>query len=144
MKRFQFPLARVRDFRRQQLEIEEAKLQRLLAERQSLEAEAYRLVSETGEARKSLAVTTSSQAGQLVAADRYLRHLQVVQKGHAAKLADWQTRAAKQRQVMVEARRRVRLLEKLEQKQLRQWQAEADREQENLSAELYLARWNPS
>jgi hypothetical protein len=42
---------------------------------------------------------------------------------------------------MVEARRRVRLLEKLEQKQLRLWKEEANRQQENLSAELYLARW---
>jgi hypothetical protein len=41
----------------------------------------------------------------------------------------------------VEARRRVRLLEKLEEKQLRLWKEDADREQENLSAELYLAKW---
>jgi flagellar export protein FliJ len=142
MRRFHFPLAHVRDFRRRQLEVEEAKLQTLLAERQTLEAEAYRLVSETSDARNSLAVTTSSEARELVAADRYLRHLQAVQKRHAARVTDWQTRASKQRQMLVKARRRVRLLEKLEEKQLRQWQGEADREQENLSAELYLARWN--
>ena len=76
-----------------------------------------------------------------MAADQYLRYLATVEKRQAAKIADWQQRAAKQQQAMLEARRRVRLLEKLEEKQLRLWKAEADREQENLAAELYLGRW---
>jgi hypothetical protein len=45
---------------------------------------------------------------------------------------------------VAEARRRVRLIEKLEDRRFRQWQANADREEENLSAELYLARWKPA
>ena len=141
MKRFEFRLARVRDFRRQQLEAEEAKLEMLRAERQKLEEESLRLENEATGTRKSLMVTGSVEAQDLVAADRYLRYLATEMKRQAAKMADWQERTAKQQQAMVEARRRVRLLEKLEEKQLRLWKEEADREQENLSAELYLARW---
>jgi flagellar export protein FliJ len=76
-----------------------------------------------------------------VAADHYLHSLAAARKRQAPKLADWQARTSKQQQAMVEARRRVRLLEKLEEKQLRLWKEEADREQDNLSSELYLARW---
>jgi hypothetical protein len=86
-------------------------------------------------------ITGSVEAQELVAADHYLKYLAAESKRQAAKMADWQQRTAKQQQAMVEARRRVRLLEKLEDKQLSLWTAEADREQENLSAELYLARW---
>jgi len=141
MKRFQFRLARVRDFRRQQLEVEEAKLEVLRAERQQIEEESLRLENEATGTRNSLMVIGSVEAQDLVAADRYLRFLAIEMKRQAAKMADWQGRTAKQQQAMVEARRRVRLLEKLEEKQLRLWKEEADREQENLSAELYLARW---
>jgi flagellar export protein FliJ len=141
VKRFDFRLARVRDYRRQQLEMEEAKLEVLRAERQQLDAESLRLENEVAGTRNSLMVTTSVEAQELVAADQYLRYLATVEKRQAAKIADWQQRAAKQQQAMLEARRRVRLLEKLEEKQLRLWKAEADREQENLAAELYLGRW---
>jgi flagellar export protein FliJ len=141
MKRFEFRLARVRDFRRQQLEAEEAKLEVLRSERQQLEAESLRLENEAAGTRNSLMVTGSVEAQDLVAADHYLHYLATEGKRQAAKMADWQQRVAKQQQAMVEARRRVRLLEKLEEKQLRLWKEEADREQENLSAELYLARW---
>jgi flagellar export protein FliJ len=141
MKRFEFRLARVRDFRRRQLEMEEAKLDALRAERQQIEAESLRLENEVAGTRISLMVTGSVEAQELVAADQYLHSLAIERKRQAAKLADWQQRTVKQQQAMVEARRGLRLLEKLEEKQLRLWKEEADREQENLSAELYLVRW---
>jgi flagellar export protein FliJ len=141
VKRFTFTLARVRDFRRQQLEIEEAKLQKLLVERRELEAESSRLQQEASRTRTSLMVTGSVEAQELVAADLYLRSLAAAQKSHAAKVHDWQARTSKQQAAIVEARRQARLLEKLEQKQVTAWKAEADREQENLSSELFLARW---
>jgi flagellar export protein FliJ len=141
VKRFEFKLARVRDFRRQQLEVEESKLETLFAERQALEAESARLETEAGGIRRLLMVTGSAEAQELVAADRYLRYLAAEKTRHAARMADWGERARKQEAILVEARRGVRLLEKLEEKQLAEWNAEADREQENLSADLYLARW---
>lgn len=141
MKRFEFRLAKVRDYRRQQLEVEEAKLEVLLAERKQLDAESARLEREASGTRQSLMVTGSAEAQELIAADRYLRYLAAEAKRQAARMAEWQERAHKQEAAMVAARRRVRLLEKLEAKELRLWTAETDREQENLSAELYLARW---
>ena len=141
MKRFEFPLAKVRDFRRQQLELEEVRLQSLLGERQALELESSRLETEVRETRCSLMVTSSAESQDLMASDVYLRHLADKKKRHAVKLAEWQARAVKQQQAVVEARRRVRLLEKLEGRQFSEWKSAADREVENLAAELYLARW---
>ena len=141
MKRFEFKLARVRDYRRQQLEIEEAKLDLLRVERQQLEAESLRLKNEVAGVRNSLMVTGSVEAQELTAADRYLRGLAIAEKRLSAKLTDWRKRTDQQQQAILEARQRVRLLEKLEEKQVRLWKDEAHREQENLSVELYLARW---
>jgi len=141
VNRFHFPLAKVRDFRQRQLEIEEAKLEALHAERQALAAESAHLERETEQTRLSLMVTGVVEAQELVACDRYLRQLSAGKKRLAARLDDWQARADKQQQAIVEARRRVRLLEKLEERKLREWQAGVDREQENLASELYLAKW---
>ena len=141
MKQFQFGLARVLDFRRQELEIEEAKLELLMAERGRLDADALRLEQEVDATRQSLMVTGSAQSQELVAADVYLGYLAGEKKRQAVRLADWQERASRQQREMVEARRRVRLLEKLEEKQRQAWKAGIGREQEKLSAELYLARW---
>src|SRR4051794_15200726 len=128
MKRFEFPLARVRDYRREQLDAEEAKLQVLFAERHALEAESGRLASEALETRHSLMVTGSAESRDLAAMDAYVRHLEVVKKRHALKLIEWQVRAAKQQQAVVEAKRRVRLMEKLEQRRYREWKHALDRE----------------
>jgi flagellar export protein FliJ len=142
MKRFEFRLDRVRDFRRQQLELEETKLERLHAEHRELDAEFLRLENEAAGTRSSLMVTTSAEGRELMPADRYLRHLADARKRHDQKVAGFQVRLRKQQEAVLEARRRLRLIEKLEAKQLRDWKAEADREQEKLSAELFLARWN--
>jgi flagellar export protein FliJ len=141
VKRFQFSLAKVLDFRRQQLEMEQAKLEALVAERQPLDAQSARIEGQVVETRRLLMVTGSVAAQELVASDAYLHYLAGEKKRHAAKMADWQARATKQEQATVEARRRVRLMEKLEERKLREWKARVDREQENLSGELYLARW---
>src|SRR6266540_1106954 len=141
MQRFHFALAKVLDFRRRQLELEEAKFEALHSERRALESESSRLEGEVLETRGSLMVTGFAESQDLVAADLYLRHLSAEKKRHASRVAEWQVRASKQQQAVVEARRRVRLFEKLEERQLREWKTAADREQENLAAELFLARW---
>jgi flagellar export protein FliJ len=141
VKRFHFSLSKVLDFRRRQLEMEEARLEALHSERRALESEGARLEAEAAETRRSLMVTGSVESQDLVASDLYLRHLSAQKKRHTARMAEWQARANKQQQVIAEARLRVRLLEKLEERQFRDWKSAADREQENLSSELYLARW---
>jgi flagellar protein FliJ len=141
VKRFEFPLSHVLDFRRRQLGQEEARLEALQAERRALETESGRLERETRETRSELIVTGSADAESLLACDLYLRRLAKERKQQAGRMAEWQGRAAAQQRAVVEARRQVRLLEKLEERRRREWRAGVNREQEELSAELYLARW---
>ena len=47
-----------------------------------------------------------------------------------------------QQKVMLEARRRCRLLERLKERRLAEWTAERDRELDEIAAESYLARWS--
>ena len=89
-------------------------------------------------------VTGFAESQDLVAADHYLRYLSAEKKRHAVRMVDWQARDSRQQQSVVEARRRVRLMEKLEERRLREWKTAVDREQETLSSELYLARWKRS
>jgi len=42
---------------------------------------------------------------------------------------------------VLEAQRRVRLLERLRERRFSEWEAELNRELEALAAESYLARW---
>ena len=141
MKRFEFHLAKVRDYRRQRLEMEEAKLQPIFAQRQALESESARLDREAVETRKSLLTTVSAQSQDLAAMDLYLRHLGVTKKKHSVKVEDCRIKLGEQQKMIVEARRAVRLMEILEERQHREWRTSVDREQENLSSELYVARW---
>jgi len=117
------------------------KLELLHAEGRALADEWSRLEAETAGTRNSLMVTGVAEAQDLAASDLYLRHLEVAKKRHAARLVEWRGRSGKQQQAVVEARRRVRLLEKLEERRLQEWKMAADREQENLASELYLAGW---
>ena len=121
--------------------MQEARLEALQVEGRTLEAESRRLETETQETRAALMITESANSQGLAACDRYLRHLDREKKRQTPKLADWRSRAAVQQKATVEARRQVRLLERLKERRLREWKTAASSEDENLSAELYLARW---
>jgi len=113
----------------------------LLAERRALDAELSAIKSAADATRRSLMVTGSVQSQELVASDAYLRRLAADRRRQEGRIGEWQSRAVRQREAVLEARRRLRLMEQLEERRFREWKAAIDREQENLSAELYLARW---
>jgi hypothetical protein len=49
--------------------------------------------------------------------------------------------AAAQEAAMLEARRRLKLLERLKERRLAEWKAASDRELEEIASESHLARW---
>ena len=59
----------------------------------------------------------------------------------AAQRAAREQDLARQRQTMLEARRRYRLLERLRDRRWEEWRAAASRELENFASESYLAQW---
>ncbi|MEO7649231.1 MAG: hypothetical protein ABIZ80_02105 [Bryobacteraceae bacterium] len=140
MKRFQFDLTRVLDWRRQQLELEQVKLEPMLGELSVRKSRIAQCEAERRELRRPVAFSGSAEAQDLAAAERYWLHLGGRSRNLAAELAACEQRILQQRERIARARQRLRLLEQLEQRRRDEWQTGVDREQEALAAELYLAR----
>ena len=140
MKRFRFPLERVRRWREEQADLEEIKLERLFSELSAIQRQHEELLSERTQAETILNSGKPISAEELARLDVFRQHVQArcisldqLEREHAAKIAQ-------QRQRVVEARRQFELLERLRMKNLMQWRGASNQEQEALAAELYLAR----
>jgi hypothetical protein len=140
---FHFPLQKVLDWRRTQLEIEEAKF------RQASEA-----VAAVDRARAEVQATAAQAelevrrwdgvAGRdLHALAGYRLHARAQDQALAAKRVECSRQAAAQQSVMLEARRRSRLLERLRERRLAEWKAAQTRELDALASESYIAQWRP-
>jgi len=145
MRRFLFPLERVRVWRLGQAALEELKLEqlgermnRLREEKRAMEGE--RAASERevlGQASVGQAVLDAADLVNLDAfrlhANRKVRDIENRERG-------LETLRAQQRQRVIEARRDAELLERLKRQAFDEWQAESGREDEAVAAELYLAK----
>ena len=145
MKRFHFPLERIRQFRRLQMETEESRLAEC---RQRLEAVNH-MVAELDRQREDADEDARRRTGAGLAKPAELESL-ALWRGHArrldAELAERRSKEAVavelQRRRLVEARRKYEILDRLRDKTLRGWRADWDRETEALAGELYLSRWS--
>lgn len=142
MRRFQFRLETVLGWRRLQVETEEARLRALFEELRRVEAARERVETERADAEREVLYAASATADELAAleacrafAGRELERL-------AAERQRCEGLIAGQRQRLIEAERRLRLLEKLREKRRAEWRQAADREQEAVAAELFLGQWS--
>jgi hypothetical protein len=142
MKAFQFPLEKALDWRRVQLELEEARYKQQVAalaglDRQRAEVEASGIRAEI-EVREWRPIA----AGDLTALGSFRLYVKSRESEIARLRFEAAQKLAEQQKVMLEARRRCRLLERLKEHRLTEWTAERDREVEEIAAESYLARWS--
>jgi hypothetical protein len=144
MKRFEFRLDRVLEWRRTQLEIELAQLGAFTGEALAVDRRRDQVQADYSAAERSLLSSTSVEAGELGALDRYRVWSRQESQRLAVRRAEWEQKISAQREKVIEARRGCRLLERLKQKRLAEWTVEFDREIENLAGELYLARRSSS
>ncbi len=140
MKRFNFPLDRVRRWRLELLNIEELKLQQLRAELKSLAATKRVIQEELAQTQRQVLGQVCVQSSELESLDSFGLHI----RGRVRQLehSEWErgTKVTEQRRKVIEARRKFELLEQLRKKSLGAWKAAAGKEQEDLAAELFLAR----
>lgn len=138
MKKFQFGLEHVRDYRDRLLEEELGKLQRLKAAVAQIEGQIQRLRQEFSQVSAQLADaqrrgTTSAQIQcfglQLEAARLQLQELEA-QRKKAQQQVDLQTR------IVVEANQEVSKLDKLKERQLDAYRAQAAKAEEQQVEEL--------
>lgn len=141
MTTFRFRLDKVLAWRRMQLELAEIEFRReagILAEldRVSAELEANGIRTES-EVRE-----WSSLSGcDLLALNGFRLYVGRRAKELAAQRTEQARKLAEREQVMLEARRRCRLLERLRERRLAEWQSASGKELEQVASESYLARF---
>ena len=142
MARFQFSLEKVLRWRSVELTGEEAKLKALVQEQLHLQtllaevsAERSKLISSLG----SMPDLRGDDLRTLTACGLQLRRNA---ETLAQRLLQCGRELAKQRRKYSEAKRRVRLLEELRDRRLREWKYEEAALLEELASESFLANWN--
>lgn len=138
MKKFRFPLARVREWRESQVQLEEARLAGLLFKRQALDerrAEAFAQGLRAAEQARRDGVT----GAELMTLGGFHRALRARLDRLTGERRACEEQIEAQRAALVAARRRHKLLENLERRRRRAWEAEAARAAESEAGDLHLA-----
>src|SRR5580704_4009341 len=140
MKRFSFPLERVRLWRAGQVALEELKLERLREALSKLQQERQRIQTERASSQRQVLGQPSMDATELQSLDVYRLHT----GNRIREIENRERQAAQQadaqRQRVIEARRAAELLDRLRRKAMEEWRTASDREQETLATELFLAK----
>jgi flagellar export protein FliJ len=139
MTSFRFRLEKVLAWRRTQLELEEAKFQQRTREVQELERERARIEAAGIRAEVEVRGWSPLAGSDLAALANYRQYVAGQEKQMTLHREEAHQHAEAQQRAMIEARRRCQLLERLRERRLAEWRAEADKELEQLAAESYLA-----
>ncbi len=141
MKKFTFPLARVLDWRRTQLRLEESNLERFYTELRAIETQLRETERARAKAGRELMASGSATGAELAALDRFRRASteQCAKLGESASAS--RKRIAAQMQAVLRRQREVRLLEHLEARKLAAWNTELAREIDREASELHLVKW---
>jgi hypothetical protein len=140
MKRFSFPLERVRLWRAGQVALEELKLEHFSEALSKLQQEKQGIQSERASSHRQVLGQSSMQASELESLDVYRLHTRNRIREIENRERQAVQQADAQRQRVIEARRAAELLDRLRRKAMEEWRIASDREQETLATELYLAK----
>lgn len=138
MKKFQFTLQKLMDFRQQELDRQKNTLSALQADLQRIYAEKEQLIKQVEEFSAELETVCrqGAQAFEISVRKRYIVTLQQEIHAKDASAARKQEEINKQLGVVVEATKDVRTLENLEEKQLEDYKAAANKENEQFIEEF--------
>jgi flagellar export protein FliJ len=142
MRSFRFPLESALKWRGAQLLAEEARLMPLVAERTRLDALRDEITAARERAQRELFAGGPVDGGELAALAGYRARLEKERTAVERQSAQCRENMAAQRARVVEAHRRLRLMEKLRERRLKEWRTAAERETEALASEAFLAQWH--
>ena len=142
MKAFQFPLAKALDWRRIQLELEEVRYKQQIASLAGLDQQRAEVEASGIRAEIQVREWSPIAAGDLSALGNFRLHIKSQESEIARRRFEAAQKLAEQQKLMLEARRRWRLLDRLKDRRLTEWTTGRDREVEQIAAESYLARWH--
>jgi len=140
MKRFDFPLERVRRWRAEQANLQELKLRQFIAAKEGFEAAKREAGAEGRRVQEEVLARPRLEGRELQTLDAYLAHVQSHIADLDGRARQCEAQIVKQRQRVMEARRQFELLDRLRAAALAEWQAASNKEQEDLAAELFLAK----
>ena len=141
MKAFQFRLERVLHFREGQLRVEEARLEQMRAGRRQFEGAIEGIDESVRRASGARPVGQFVYAADLTALDLFKKRAGRERVEALGRLQAHDGIIAKQQEQVVQARRKVRLLERLREKRKGEWQIESDKELEELTADFTASQW---
>jgi len=144
LKKFSFRLEQLCRWREVERDKEEARLQSLFAELKQIERARIQLENAVALAERSVRPVPQAPLApiqELQALDSYRLYVQREHRRLAGLRAQMEVRIASQRRVLVDAERKVEVLDQLREERLAEWKKELDEEQEELVAELVVARW---
>jgi len=144
MQTFQFRLERILSWRRKEFEAEKARLGQLMAAQKLLEAVQRGIAAAWDRAGRELLAGGPVYGTDLAALGGFRARLERDLEANARQRKEGAEKIAVQQGRVIEADRRVRLLEKLRHRRLDEWRAAWDRELENFAGEAFLARWRAS
>ncbi len=139
--RFKFRLESVRQWRSVQRDLEKAKLQALFAELRGIEARRAALAAAKQDAERAVLAAPAVDAQELAALDAHRRYAAAEAERLRRQEQECGARIAAQQAAVRKAEQNVRLLDRLKERRLAEWEAETAREQETLAAETYLAKY---
>ena len=142
MTSFRFRLQKVLDWRRVQLELEEVKFKQAAAGVPELDRALVELRAAMGEQETQLRGAQLTTGLDWAALGFYRMDVKKDEREIANKRVEAAKKLAVQQAAMLEARQRCRLLERLKERRLSEWEAASDRELDETAAESYLAQWS--
>ena len=142
MKAFRFRLAQVLQLRERALQAEEGKLEALVAKRRWYETRVEELRSSVEQETQKIGRQASFSHLDLPALAQFARRTEQEQTIVKQEAAEHEKTICVQQANVVEARRALRLLEKLREKQQGAWQQGQDREAEALMSDFAAAQWS--
>jgi len=140
MKRFQFPLDRVRRWRSEQASVEELKLGQLRDRLVALGEAKQRVELARARSEQEVLGQPLIEASELQSLEAYRLHTRTQIRDIEIQQRQCEEQVMEQRHRLIDARQKAELLERLKQKALGEWLAANNREEEALATELFLAK----
>jgi hypothetical protein len=141
MTSFLFPLQKVLNWRRTQLELGEIRFKQQLMAVADLDRARAELEAAGMKAETQVRDWSSLAGGDLAALGSFRLDVKRKDSEIAACRVTCQKSLETQQRTMLEARRGCRLLERLKERRLAEWTSARDHELEELASESFLARW---
>lgn len=142
MKKFEFPLGRVMDFRRTQARLEEIKLESLYAGLRAIDTRETALVQQRAQSENALKSAASVTGEDLAAFSAFAVAMKQEQTRLEKARSECRKRIDAQLAVLTAKRREVKLLEHLKEQRFEKWEKEMFKEIDQQADEAYLSKWN--